>query len=134
MTAMRAVFRFFLAHVLASYLLQLILIAQALLAGERFNHLRAAIAEVFAPILIPLPILHIGPKMRPIGYVIYCSMYLMLLALAFFLLTLRARQKLRRRRIKNGQCINCGYDLRSSLERCPECGLVPQQASAATSV
>lgn len=134
MTAMRTVFRFFLAHVLASYLLQLILIAQAVLAGERFNHIRAAIAEVFAPILIPLPILHIGPKMRPMGYVIYCLMYLALLGLAFFLLTLRARRKLRRRRIKNGQCTHCGYDLRGSRQRCAECGLVPQQASVATSV
>jgi hypothetical protein len=34
------------------------------------------------------------------------------------------RRFVKRRRITRGQCVQCGYDLRESRERCPECGLV----------
>ena len=32
------------------------------------------------------------------------------------------RMKIRRVRVAQGLCVNCGYDLRESSERCPECG------------
>ena len=31
------------------------------------------------------------------------------------------RKKIQRFRVSRGLCLNCGYDLRESSERCPEC-------------
>jgi len=58
----------------------------------------------------------------PLGPILLCSL---LLATAFLLVWLVGRLFVAKRqlsRLREGQCLVCGYDLRGSEKRCPECG------------
>jgi hypothetical protein len=55
------------------------------------------------------------------------------LPLAWLVIRLGRRWKARQRRL-GGYCVQCGYDLRATPERCPECGALPGGAGAVSSV
>ena len=56
--------------------------------------------------------------------------YWILTPLTGVLAFIGTRRFLRRRRvIATGLCLSCGYDLRATPDRCPECGLIPAEAT-----
>ena len=70
-----------------------------------------------------------GPSARPWIYRIFVVRYWLLFILALLPLFWPARLALRRwTRRRRGRCQHCGYDLRATKNRCPECGqtLPPQ--------
>lgn len=51
---------------------------------------------------------------------------------ALWLLAWRRRARVRNARMRGGLCLHCGYDLRGSPGRCPECGSVSHLQAAVT--
>ncbi|HYO10192.1 MAG TPA: hypothetical protein VER17_14580, partial [Tepidisphaeraceae bacterium] len=58
--------------------------------------------------------------------------YLVALLTAALPATALVRRRRARRRAGRGRCAGCGYDLRASPQRCPECGLAVAAAGATT--
>ena len=65
------------------------------------------------------------PPMQPFfrrDYSVIVPVWFVLLVTAIVPLRFGRHWLRRRRRIRRGHCAECGYDLRASRDRCPECG------------
>ena len=76
-----------------------------------------------------VPSLRSGPGMTGVAMVGTCSFGLALVLISGGILDVLVRvipeycrEAAQLRRLRNGLCLRCGYDLRGSSERCPECG------------
>ena len=77
-----------------------------------------------------VPSLHPQNEPMSLSGIVMCSAELALVLIGGGVLDLLVRvvPQYRReieqdRRLQSGLCLNCGYDLRGSRERCPECGM-----------
>jgi hypothetical protein len=61
----------------------------------------------------------------------YWVPFVLLAALPLCWLSVLLRNRLRDADVRKGRCTTCGYDLRASPERCPECGTAAAAASPA---
>lgn len=59
---------------------------------------------------------HDGKRMRRALYLPHCGLVVLFLTLPLL------RLRIRRSRCPAGSCVACGYDLRATPDRCPECG------------
>lgn len=75
-----------------------------------------SIRSKFPASLVELPIFAADEVLIPFWIPL---ILLLLLALLSW-----SRQRILRRRDQSGLCLRCGYDLRASEDRCPECGEV----------
>ena len=68
-------------------------------------------------------------------FLIHPFAWLILLGLIVIAFLMRRRSRKRfEQRLSEGLCTNCGYDLRATPDRCPECGLVRAGIRAATNL
>jgi hypothetical protein len=89
-------------------------------------------------------LVHVNPKQLPLGFAyasdtggasstaIVIPMWVPVLPLALPVAWCGRRSCVRRRRSRLGLCARCGYDLRASGEKCPECGADIPTASPPT--
>jgi hypothetical protein len=104
----------------------------ALISENRSGSVTVYDVEYYAP---PRPLL-----LRVAGYVVGVILTIIVLAVVLAVMALPfvwvwnyLRERKRVLRIAEGKCPFCGYDLRESKERCPECGaVVPTNAEITT--
>jgi hypothetical protein len=127
-TKRRLLVELLLCHIVGSYSFSVVAALCAIamkgsrvLADEGF-WATLALAPVTAPLTAAesLPRMASEPMLKPVIALGTCA-YLV----SFAMLTPRLRLVvLKKRRSLSGLCRNCGYDLRATPQRCPECGTV----------
>jgi hypothetical protein len=64
------------------------------------------------------------------SFVLWLPHWLPMLLLSAFPLWRIVEKRRQRKAARKGLCLHCGYDLRSSPDRCPECGAVAYPSAA----
>lgn len=119
---MKPVARFLLFHCIASYLfwplaLSILSIKRGIWDIPEQGWLAIGLAPITTPVWLIIVTLAAVPSL-PYLLGFWASYFLPLLGLYL----LASRRSIKMRRQMNGQCTTCGYDLRATPDRCPECG------------
>jgi hypothetical protein len=117
-----------LSHIAASYVAAIVLTMIALLRDEVIPSFPAVLlAPLFAPILWYLSIGSFLAGDPDWGEFVdaFWPFWISYIVTALSVGWTLSRVRLFERREAMGQCAQCGYDLRATPDRCPECGQVP---------
>jgi primosomal protein N' len=69
-------------------------------------------------------------RMRLRLYLEWFSLCVYIIALIVCPLAAWRIERRRKRALRTGMCESCGYDLRATPDRCPECGTIPTTKAA----
>ena len=95
---------------------------QRLMLSRRFTAVILVMMNVVAAGLFVIAYFKIPPP-ATVRRIVSLIITLAFIAMINVLFAFRMREQLKEQRTKAGLCLHCGYDLRQSVARCPECGV-----------